>query len=124
MFARKAEGLTQAQVAERMGTKAPSVARLENAQAFGKHSPSVETLSKYADALGKKLEVHLVWIFFEKHSIIFETDYHSVRHVRTSWNRLMAPAFFQNKIVYINEIKLVLFKNNNIQYFFCNACVL
>ena len=44
----------------RMGTKAPSVARLENAQAFGKHSPSVETLSKYADALGKKLEVHLV----------------------------------------------------------------
>jgi transcriptional regulator with XRE-family HTH domain len=60
VFARKAEGLTQAQVAERMGTKAPSVARLENAQAFGKHSPSVETLSKYADALGKKLEVHLV----------------------------------------------------------------
>jgi transcriptional regulator with XRE-family HTH domain len=60
LAARKAEGLTQVQVAERMGTKASSVARLENAQASGKHSPSVETLRKYADALGKKLEVHLV----------------------------------------------------------------
>ena len=60
LAARKAAGLTQAQVAERMGTKAPSVARLENALASGKHSPSVETLRKYADALGKKLEVHFV----------------------------------------------------------------
>ncbi|RIZ70622.1 MAG: transcriptional regulator, partial [Methylococcales bacterium] len=26
----------------------------------GKHSPSIETLRKYAHALGKRLEVHLV----------------------------------------------------------------
>lgn len=58
--ARRAAGLTQAQVAERMGTKAPSVARLESALASGKHSPSIETLQKYAKALGKRLEVHLV----------------------------------------------------------------
>lgn len=60
LTARRAAGLTQAQVAERMGTKAPAVARLENALASGKHSPSIDTLRKYAAALGKRLEVHLV----------------------------------------------------------------
>ncbi|MFA7668889.1 MAG: helix-turn-helix transcriptional regulator [Burkholderiaceae bacterium] len=58
--ARAEAGLTQAQVAERMGTQAPAVARLENALITGKHSPSVATLQKYAAALGKKLEVRLV----------------------------------------------------------------
>jgi predicted transcriptional regulator len=58
--ARSEAGLTQAQVAERMGTKAPAVARLEGALASGKHSPSLATLRKYAEALGKKLEIHLV----------------------------------------------------------------
>ncbi len=48
-------GLTQAQVAERMGTQAPSVARLERALATGKHSPSVATLRKYVKACGKRL---------------------------------------------------------------------
>jgi transcriptional regulator with XRE-family HTH domain len=43
-----------------MGTQAPAVARLENSLASGKHSPSIETLRKYAKALGKRLEVHLV----------------------------------------------------------------
>ncbi|MDY7544630.1 helix-turn-helix transcriptional regulator [Glaciimonas sp. CA11.2] len=60
LAARKAAGLTQAQIAERMGTKAPAVARLESALASGKHSPSLSTLRKYATALGKRLEVHLV----------------------------------------------------------------
>ncbi|KHL68640.1 XRE family transcriptional regulator [Pseudomonas flexibilis] len=60
LAARRAAGLTQAQVAERMGTKAPAVARLENALASGKHSPSLDTLRKYAAALGKRVEVHLV----------------------------------------------------------------
>ena len=48
-------GLTQAQVAERMGTQAPAVARLERALATGKHSPSVATLRKYVKACGKRL---------------------------------------------------------------------
>ncbi|HEX7388191.1 MAG TPA: helix-turn-helix domain-containing protein, partial [Castellaniella sp.] len=48
--ARREAGLTQAQVAERMGTKASAVARLENALVTGKHSPSVATLKKYAAA--------------------------------------------------------------------------
>lgn len=60
LHARKAAGLTQAQVAERMGTKAPAVARLENALVSGKPSPSIDTLRKYAAALGKRLEVRLV----------------------------------------------------------------
>jgi transcriptional regulator with XRE-family HTH domain len=48
-------GLTQAQVAERMGTQPPSVARLERALATGKHSPSLATLRKFAQAVGKRL---------------------------------------------------------------------
>ncbi|MFZ1546990.1 MAG: helix-turn-helix transcriptional regulator [Candidatus Nitrotoga sp.] len=57
--ARHAAGLTQAQVAERMGTQPPSVARLERSLATGKHSPSLATLRKYAEACGKELVVQL-----------------------------------------------------------------
>ena len=53
--ARQEAGLTQAEVAERMGTQAPSVARLERALATGKHSPSVATLRMYVKACGKRL---------------------------------------------------------------------
>ena len=53
--AREEAGLTQAQVAERMGTQAPAVARLERSLANGKHSPSVATLRKYVKACGKRL---------------------------------------------------------------------
>jgi len=53
--ARQAAGLTQAQVAERMGTQAPAVARLERSLATGKHSPSIATIRKYVKACGKNL---------------------------------------------------------------------
>jgi DNA-binding XRE family transcriptional regulator len=53
--ARQAAGLTQAQVAERMGTQAPAVARLERSLATGKHSPSIATVRKYVKACGKNL---------------------------------------------------------------------
>ena len=53
--ARQAAGLTQADVAARMGTQAPAVARLQRSLATGKHSPSLATLKKYAQACGKKL---------------------------------------------------------------------
>jgi len=57
--ARRDAGLTQAQVAERMGTQPPAIARLERSLATGKHSPSLATLRKYAEACGKALEVRL-----------------------------------------------------------------
>lgn len=53
--ARHDAGLTQAQVAERMGTQAPAVVRLERSLATGKHSPSIATLRKYVKACGKNL---------------------------------------------------------------------
>ncbi len=53
--ARQEAGLSQAQVAERMGTQAPAVARLERSLATGKHSPSIATLRKYVKACGKSL---------------------------------------------------------------------
>jgi predicted transcriptional regulator len=55
--ARHEAGLSQAQVAEHMGTQAPAVARLERALATGRHSPSMATLRKYARACGKRLVV-------------------------------------------------------------------
>ena len=56
--ARTKTGLTQAEVAERMGTTQSAVARLESASA--KHSPSLATLQRYALALGHRVEVRLV----------------------------------------------------------------
>lgn len=53
--ARNAAGLTQADVADRMGTHAPAVASLERSLATGKHSPSLATLRRYVKACGKKL---------------------------------------------------------------------
>ena len=60
LTARKEAGLTQAQVAKRMGTQTPAIARLESSLATGKHSPSLNTIKRYAAALGKKVELHLV----------------------------------------------------------------
>ena len=56
--ARAAAGLTQAQVAERIGTTQSAIARLESGA--GRHQPSLGTLRKYARALGCRLELRLV----------------------------------------------------------------
>ena len=56
--ARTAAGVTQAEIAERIGTTQSAVARLESGR--GKHSPSIATLEKYAHALGCRLELRLV----------------------------------------------------------------
>ncbi|MBF0453225.1 MAG: helix-turn-helix transcriptional regulator [Magnetococcales bacterium] len=60
LHARRRVDLTQAQVAERMGTKPPAVARLESNHTNSRHSPSIATLRKYAHAVNCKLEIHLV----------------------------------------------------------------
>jgi len=59
LAARKAAGLTQAQIAERIGTKQASIARLETGLTSG-NLPSMTMLKKYAAAVGKKLQVRLV----------------------------------------------------------------
>ena len=56
--ARAESGLTQAEVAERVGTTQSAIARLESAEP--KHSPSIATLQKYAKALGYTVQVKLV----------------------------------------------------------------
>lgn len=58
--ARKEAGFTQAQVAERMGIRQSSLARIESSLGSQKHSPSFATLRKYAEACGKKLLIRLV----------------------------------------------------------------
>jgi predicted transcriptional regulator len=58
--ARSEAGLTQDEVAKRMKTKAPAIARLEKSLISGKHSPSLSTLRKYAKALGKRVEIRFV----------------------------------------------------------------
>ena len=49
-------GLTQAQLAEMVGTRQPSIARLEN----GTSAPSLSFLTKIAEALGAKIEIKLI----------------------------------------------------------------
>ena len=58
--ARKKQGLTQEQVAEKMHTKKPVVARLESGGGKLRHSPSLSTLEKYAQAIGYHLKIMLV----------------------------------------------------------------
>jgi|SRR5690625_1604178 len=60
LAARRDAGLSQADVASQMGTKAPAVTRLESSLGNGKHSPSLGTLRKYAHAVGCELEIKLV----------------------------------------------------------------
>ncbi len=57
--ARKEAGLTQAQVAERMGIKQSALARIESSLTDKKHSPTLATLRKYAEACGRRLEISL-----------------------------------------------------------------
>ena len=58
--ARTAAGLTQAEVASRMGVSQPVVARIEASLGKKDHSPSLNTLRRYADACGMKLVIQMV----------------------------------------------------------------
>jgi transcriptional regulator with XRE-family HTH domain len=60
LTARKQAGLNQSQVAELMGTKQTAITRLESALSIGNHSPSLETLKKYATAVGCHLDIRFV----------------------------------------------------------------
>ncbi|MHB8791258.1 MAG: helix-turn-helix domain-containing protein [Desulfobulbaceae bacterium] len=60
LSARQQAGVSQAEIARRMGTKPPAVSRLLAGVASDKHSPSIATLRKYAAACGLRLEIHLV----------------------------------------------------------------
>jgi len=53
---RERQGLTLADVAERMGIDAPALSRLESGKML---NPTLATLHKWAEALGRKLEVDL-----------------------------------------------------------------
>ena len=53
--ARIKAGLSQSEVAARMGTSQPTVARLESG-----HRPSLNTVERYAEAVGMRVEIHLV----------------------------------------------------------------
>jgi transcriptional regulator with XRE-family HTH domain len=57
LSARSKSGLTQEAVAELMGTTKSAVSRLESA---GKHSPSLTTLRKYAQAVGCDLKIEFI----------------------------------------------------------------
>lgn len=57
VIAKKRAKCTQAEIARHMGTHASAVTRLESSLGNGKHSPSLNTLRKYAKALGCKVEI-------------------------------------------------------------------
>ena len=53
---RESQGLTLAEVAERMGIDPPALSRLETGKML---NPTLATLHKWAEALGQKLNVEL-----------------------------------------------------------------
>ena len=53
---RESQGLTLAEVAERMGIDPPALSRLETGKML---NPTLATLHKWAEALGQKLDVDL-----------------------------------------------------------------
>jgi ribosome-binding protein aMBF1 (putative translation factor) len=53
---RESQGLTLAEVAQRMGIDAPALSRLETGKML---NPTLATLHKWAEALGQKLDVEL-----------------------------------------------------------------
>ena len=53
---RKRQGLTQQDIADRTGMKAPNVTRIESC----KFTPTLDVLERYASAVGKKLQLELV----------------------------------------------------------------
>lgn len=57
--ARHTAGLTQADVAQRMGIAQASVGRLESSAGNRRHAPSLATLRRYAEAVGCKLHIAL-----------------------------------------------------------------
>ncbi|MGD9947539.1 MAG: helix-turn-helix domain-containing protein [Desulfobulbus sp.] len=58
--AKEASGLSQAEIARRMGTKPPALSRMIAGVGSESHSPSIATLRKYAEACGMKLRIHMV----------------------------------------------------------------
>ena len=60
LTARKNAGLSQEDVAQRMGTTRSAVCRLEASLRNDKGTPSLETLRKYAHACGRKLVMRIV----------------------------------------------------------------
>ena len=57
LAARQRSGMTQEAVALKIGTSKSAISRLESGS---KHTPSVATLRKYADAVGCELEIKLI----------------------------------------------------------------
>lgn len=58
--ARKNSGKTQHEVAKQMKTTQSVIARIESSLNNKKHSPTISTLKRYADALGYHLCVKLI----------------------------------------------------------------
>ena len=54
--ARTRAGLTQQELADRMGTTQPVIARLES----GRQKPTTKTLERFAKATGSRVEIRLV----------------------------------------------------------------
>ena len=71
LHARTQAGLTQAEVASRMGVSQPVLAHIEASLGKQDHSPSLNTLRRYANACGMKLVIQMVLPNTPSHREIF-----------------------------------------------------
>jgi DNA-binding XRE family transcriptional regulator len=77
--ARLRAGMTQEEVAEAMGTTKSAVSRMES---MSKHSPSVSTLQKFAQAVGCKVEIRIVSAGPRKKYVVGKTKSNRIRKVK------------------------------------------
>lgn len=56
VYERKRLGLTQQDIADKTGMRAPNVTRVEGC----KFTPTLDVLERYAQAVGKKIKIELV----------------------------------------------------------------
>ncbi len=87
--ARRAAGLTQAEIAARMGTTQSVIARLENAR----HMPTFEMIARYAAAIGRRVEIRLAPTGGDDHAVENEPVAEQNRHPapETAQKRQNAP---------------------------------
>src|SRR5215469_4438864 len=69
---RERQGLTLAEVAERMGIDPPALSRLETGKVL---NPTLATLHKWAEALGQKLDVGLRHFAEEEESNVMDDSF-------------------------------------------------
>ncbi len=101
--ARKVQGMTQQEIAEKMGTKQTAISRFEN----GNCTPSLNFLLRYTDALGMKIDIKDMKVESEKMTSEFESrnviDISSEDRIKEVTNKTSGQQIYSPRISDLTE---------------------